>query len=164
MAAIVRAMDDSTLIEYSEFTIIDDGGSDDPEAEPFAESWEERDIAAEWLAAADNLLMINSAFDRHRVRVRFELWDGEPEKESQLSNIDALTTSFYSSTGAIFIDEMIGYVEHDPFKLGPPGERWHVRAYRKALVPRGYFPEHTEEELEAYIFRFWPLNSETAEG
>ncbi|MCG5213048.1 hypothetical protein [Streptosporangium sp. KLBMP 9127] len=159
MAAIIRIMDDSTLVEYNEFTIIDDGEVEDPVAKPFAQSWEDRDVTGDWLAGSDNLLMINSAYATHRVRIRFELWDVDPGSNSQQSpEVDEITTSFYSSSGSIVIDEMLGDDDHDSFELGPLGQRWHVRAHRRALMPQGCFPESIREELESYIIQFWPFD------
>lgn len=157
MATFIRAMEDSAFIEYNEFTIIDPDGGDDPDAKPCAQSWDERDIRGDWLDAADNMIMINSAYCTHHTRIRFELWSSDPGlKSEQLPDTDQTTALFYSSSGSVMVEEMFGDDDHELFELGPPRQRWQVRGYQKMLVPPGHFPESLDEELESYTFQFWP--------
>ncbi|MET8157123.1 hypothetical protein ABZT47_12165 [Sphaerisporangium sp. NPDC005289] len=101
-------MEDSALGEHGEFTIVDAGDVEDPDAKPLAESWEERDITGDWLAAADNVLMINGGYTgAYRIRVRFELWTSDPGcGPDRHPDVDELTTSFSSTSGSVMVEEM----------------------------------------------------------
>ncbi|MGW4640422.1 hypothetical protein ACWEN6_17940 [Sphaerisporangium sp. NPDC004334] len=152
-------MEDSALAEYSEFTIVDACGGDDPDAKPFAESWDERDITGDWLAAADNMLMINGSYTgAYHIRIRFELWNSDPGcQPDRHPDVDQLTTSFYSTSGSVMVEEMFWGGDHEPFALGLPRLKWHVRGYRKPLVPLGHFHHDIDGDAESYIFQFWPF-------
>jgi hypothetical protein len=157
MSQVVRMMKGSVLVEYGEFSIIDPDGSLDDEATPFAASWELGGPTAHWLVAADNLLMVRSAYNVHTASVVFELFDTTPPAQA-LPNAEQTETSFYSSSGSLMLEELMGSSDDDvPFKLGPPQRRWRVRAHRVSLKPAGHFPADIDEELEAFTFGFWPL-------
>ncbi|MEV4894071.1 hypothetical protein AB0K48_32265 [Nonomuraea sp. NPDC055795] len=153
MSHVVRLMQGSVLVEYGEFSIIDPDGSLDDKATTFAESWELGGPAADWLVAADNLLMVRSAYNAHTASVVLELFDATPPART-LPNAEQAETSFYSSSGSLMVEEM---TDDAPFKLGPPQKRWRVRAHRVSLNPAGYFSAGVGEELEAFTFGFWPL-------
>ncbi|NAS21281.1 hypothetical protein GT755_06225 [Herbidospora sp. NEAU-GS84] len=146
-------MEDSTFVQYYEFSITDHGGPGDPDAKSYDSSWNDRGVEPEWLVAADNMLMITSEFDGHRPRIRFEVWPSDPGPRH---DAEVITTSFYVSSGSIAIDEMLTDTKNLAVELGPPKSNWNVRGHRTTLVPPDHFPEDADEELEAYLFQFWP--------
>ncbi|TKK87981.1 hypothetical protein FDA94_15595 [Herbidospora galbida] len=86
-------------------------------------------------------------------RIRFEVWPSDPGPGH---DAEVITTSFYVSSGSIAIDDMLTDAVNPAIELGPPKANWSVRGHRTVLVPLDHFPEDADEELESYLFQFWP--------
>ncbi|MEU4405377.1 hypothetical protein AB0F88_12675 [Streptosporangium sp. NPDC023963] len=154
MTTLISALEDAVLVEYGEFSIIDPEGAEDTDAEAFSSSWNKETDPGAWLTTSDNMLMVQSMHNMHTTVCTLQLWSAAPPSLELLES-EVAEYSFYSSSGQVQLEEMMGSEEEHPsFDLGSRNSKWIVRAYRIQSSASDQTSD-IDEHFESYFFQFW---------
>ncbi|MEV1246768.1 hypothetical protein [Nonomuraea sp. NPDC049750] len=157
MAELIERLQEVITVERSQFILKDhDGDLDEPNDWP--PPWE---VAARlpnsWFEATLNWAILCSEEPWHDTEVTLELWDGPPLDDTE-SWHRSKVSSFYSSSGIVYLTELYGGEEPSlPLDLRRSASQWTIRASSRPGTGWSW-PDELEPPrgIEEWRVQFWP--------
>lgn len=158
MSQLVDRLHEVVTVERSEFLLRDQEGTlDEPPGWPRLEEISARLNHGSWFEATLNWAVFLSSVPWHETQVTLELWDASPPEISD-SWEKSKITSFYSSSGLVYVSELFGSGPPPvPMDLRKNASDWAIRASRRPGTGWSWPDEDVPPRgVEEWRIQFWP--------